>query len=83
MGGVIIGEFCLRRFFGMCHAPLFVKSSKFEYVAQANQDGYRFGHHYHFNSYGQRSDEPHYNKKKVLVLVILFYSVELCWIKIA
>jgi hypothetical protein len=24
----------------------------------SNQDGYRFGRHFHFNSYGQRNEEP-------------------------
>lgn len=33
-----------------------------------NQDGYRFGNHYHYNSYQQRSEEPDSTKKIVLGL---------------
>lgn len=73
VGGVIlamliVGEICLREFLGMCHAPLYYVSNKYEYMAKPNQDGYRFGYHYHYNSYSQRSDEPKKGKKKVLGL---------------
>lgn len=64
----IVGEICLREFLGMCHAPLYYVSNKYEYMAKPNQDGYRFGYHYHYNSYSQRSDEPKKGKKKVLGL---------------
>lgn len=73
LGGVILlvaicGEITLRKALGMCHASLYYKSNKYEYMACPNQDGYRFGHHYHYNSYSQRSDEPQKGKKKVLGL---------------
>lgn len=62
------GEIYLRKELGMCNAPLYYASNKYEYMAIPNQDGYRFGHHYHYNSYSQRSDEPQKGKKKVLGL---------------
>lgn len=65
---LVLGEIILREYLGMCHAPLYYSSSKFEYMACPNQDGYRFGHHYHYNSYSQRSYEPQNNRKKVLGL---------------
>ena len=37
-------------------------------MACPNQDGYRFGNHYHYNSYQQRSEEPDSTKKIVLGL---------------
>ena len=68
---LVLGEIILREYLGMCHAPLYYSSSKFEYMACPNQDGYRFGHHYHYNSYSQRSYEPQNNRKKVLRVMIL------------
>lgn len=65
---VIAGEICLREFWGMCDAPLYKESDKWEYMACPNQDGYRFGNHYHYNSYQQRSEEPDSTKKIVLGL---------------
>lgn len=52
----------------MCDAPLYEASDKWEYMACPNQDGYRFGNHYHYNSYKQRSEEPDSTKKIVLGL---------------
>lgn len=74
LGGVsiitffIVGEICLREFLGMCDAPLYKESDKWEYMVCPNQDGYRFGNHYHYNSYQQRSEEPDSTKKIVLGL---------------
>lgn len=74
LGGVsiitffIVGEICLREFLGMCDAPLYKESDKWEYMACPNQDGYRLGNHYHYNSYQQRSEEPDSTKKIVLGL---------------
>ena len=44
-------------------------------MACPNQDGYRFGNHYHYNSYQQRSEEPDSTKKIVLGLgdSVLFF----------
>ena len=48
---LVVGEVALRVFLGMCDAPLYEASKKWEYMACPNQDGYRFGNHYHYNSY--------------------------------
>lgn len=67
-GGIlIIGEILLR-LYGFCDAPLYRASEKYEYIAKSNQDGNRFGHHYHINSFGQRCEEPDSTKKIVLGL---------------
>jgi hypothetical protein len=63
---VVISEICLRSFLGLANAPLYYESDSFEYMASPNQDGYRFGNHYHYNSYSQRSEEP--DSTKVIVL---------------
>lgn len=53
---------------GFCHAPLYRESDAYEYMAQPNQDGRRFGNHYHYNSFSQRSDEPDTTRRIVLGL---------------
>lgn len=53
---------------GFCHAPLYRESDAYEYIAQPNQDGRRFGNHYHYNSFSQRSDEPDTTRRIVLGL---------------
>ncbi|MDO5525462.1 MAG: hypothetical protein Q4F85_05235 [Prevotella sp.] len=65
---LVVGEGILRKCLGMCDAPLYEASNKWEYMACPNQDGYRFGNHYHYNSYQQRSEEPDSTKKIVLGL---------------
>lgn len=62
------GEFALRVCLGMCQAPLYEESDEWEYMACANQNGMRFGNHFHYNSYQQRSEEPDSTKKIVLGL---------------
>lgn len=52
------GELLLRGVWGFGKMPLYYASNRYEYMACPNQDGVRFGNHYHFNSYSQRSDEP-------------------------
>lgn len=64
----LIGEAVLRIALGMCNAPLYCASEKYEYMACPNQDGMRFGNHYHYNSYSQRSEEPDSTKKIILGL---------------
>lgn len=61
-------EIFLRVYFGFCNAPLYECDSNFEYMLSANQEGYRFGHHFYINSYQQRSEEPDSSKKIVLGL---------------
>lgn len=65
---IISGEILLRVFCGLTHAPLYQESKEWEYMTRPNQDGYRFGHHYHFNSFGQRSEEPDSSKTIILGL---------------
>ena len=62
------GEFILRHFIGLTQAPLYFQSDKYEYMACPNQDRYRFGNHYHYNSYSQRSEEPDTTKQIILGL---------------
>ena len=65
---LIATEVVLRVEWGFVNAPLYYASSKYEYMACPNQDGYRFGNHYHYNSYSQRSEEPDSTKSIVLGL---------------
>ena len=53
---------------GLTKAPLYFESDKYEYMACPNQDGYRFGNHYHYNSYSQRSEEPDTTSRIILGL---------------
>lgn len=53
---------------GLTKAPLFLESNIYEYMACPNQDGYRFGNHYHYNSYSQRCEEPDTTKRIILGL---------------
>lgn len=68
MAAFVAGEVLLRMCWGLCDAPLYRTSEKFEYMACPNQDGQRFGCHYHYNSYAQRSEEPDSAKTIVLGL---------------
>ena len=62
----LLSEFALRQFWGFTNALLYYESQSYEYMARPNQDGYRFGNHYHYNAYSQRSEEP--DSTKVIVL---------------
>lgn len=74
----IVGELCLRYFLGLANAPLYYASNEYEYIVCPNQDGYRFGNHYHYNSYSQRSEEPDSTKTILLGLgdSVLFGGVQ-------
>lgn len=74
-----VSELCLRCILGLAHAPLYYASDEYEYMACPNQDGYRFGKHYHYNSYSQRSDEPDSTKTIILGLgdSVLFGGVQI------
>lgn len=65
---IVISELYLRLKWGFCDALLYDHSDKYEYIAQPNQDRYRFGAHIHYNSYSQRSAEPDSTKKIILGL---------------
>lgn len=64
----ILVEIGLRLLFGLCDALLYVSHNSYEYIAAPNQDGKRFGNHYHYNSYSQRSNEPDSTKTILLGL---------------
>ena len=68
IGLLFIGEVILRQIWGFANAPLYETNDKWEYMVCPNQDGYRFGNHYHYNSYGQRSEDPDSNKTIILGL---------------
>lgn len=61
-------ELFLRFQFGFCNALLYQSSDKYEYIAQPNQDRYRFRAHIRTNSYSQRNEEPDSTKIKILGL---------------
>lgn len=61
-------ELLLRYYLGFCDALLYQSSDKYEYIAQPNQDRYRFGAHIRSNSYSQRNEEPDSTKIKILGL---------------
>lgn len=63
-----MSEIALRKIWGFAHAPLYQENAAYEYIVQPNQDGVRFGKHYHYNSYSQRSEEPDSTKHIVLGL---------------
>ncbi len=63
----IVGEVALS-YYGFAHAPLYYSSDKYEYMASPNQGGVRFGNHYHYNSYSQRSEEPDSSRTIILGL---------------
>ena len=65
---LFIAEFILRTIFGLCDVVLYQESSKYEYIAQPNQDRYVLFSHVFFNSYSQRSEEPDSTKKIILGL---------------
>ncbi|MBR0501617.1 MAG: hypothetical protein IJJ77_00035, partial [Paludibacteraceae bacterium] len=68
VGIAIVLEVYLRMVWGFCNAPLYRVSNKYEYIVLPSQDGMRFGSHYHYNSYSQRSEEPDTTRRKVLGL---------------
>ena len=65
---IALTELVLRLVFGFCDAVLYQSSSAYEYIAQPNQQRYRFFSHIDYNSYSQRSEEPDSAKTIVLGL---------------
>ena len=64
----ILSEVALRLFWGLGNAPLYMEDCEYEYIVVPNQDGYRFGKHYHYNSFSMRCDEPDSTRTIVLGL---------------
>lgn len=65
---LLLIELICRFVFGFRDAPLFQADNDYEYIAQPNQDRFRFLCHYKTNSFCQRSEEPDSTKKRVLGL---------------
>ena len=65
---VIVAEGLCRFMFGFGDAPLFQADEDYEYIAQPNQERFRFLCHYKTNSYSQRSEKPDSTRKRVLGL---------------
>lgn len=65
---LLVTELFLRFNYGFCDAPLYQYDEQYEYIAQPNQQGERFGNDYYFNSHSQRSDEPEKSGKIILGL---------------
>lgn len=61
-------EAYLRIYWGFCDALLYNHNEKYEYIAQPNQNRYRFRCHIKYNSYSQRCDEPDTTKTIILGL---------------
>ncbi|MDR2122240.1 MAG: hypothetical protein LBP34_03855 [Flavobacteriaceae bacterium] len=55
---VVAIEVYLRCYWGFCDAVLTQESDKFEYIAQPNQNRFRFRKHIRYNEYSMRSDSP-------------------------
>ena len=65
---VLLSEFALRFIWGFGKMPLYIESSKYEYMYAPNQEMLRFGHYFYTNSYSQRSSEPDSTKCIILGL---------------
>lgn len=56
---LLIGtEIYLRKYWGFCDSVLMMENKHYEYIAQPNQDRFRFRHHVQYNSFSMRSPEP-------------------------
>lgn len=65
---LIVLEVICRFVFGFGDAPLFQTDDDYEYIAQPNQDRFRFLCRYKTNSYCLRSEEPDSTRKRILGL---------------
>ena len=59
-------ELILRFCFGFCDAVLMKEDLAFEYIAQPNQNRYRFRNHIKYNEYSMRSDSVKESSVKIL-----------------
>jgi len=50
-------ELYLRLYWGFCDSVLMMANKNYEYIAQPNQDRFRFRKHVYYNSFSMRSDE--------------------------
>ena len=54
---VLIMEIFLRKYYGFCDTVLIKEDSNYEYIAQPNQNRFRFRNHVNYNSKSMRSEE--------------------------
>lgn len=55
---LLFAEIFLRTYYGFCDTVLLREDPNYEYIAQADQDRWRFRHHIRYNSLSMRSEEP-------------------------
>jgi hypothetical protein len=55
---IVVIEVYLRCYWGFCDTVLTQESDKFEYIAQPNQNRFRFRKRLRYNEYSMRSDSP-------------------------
>jgi lysophospholipase L1-like esterase len=53
---IVAVEIYMRSYWGFCDTVLTRESNKYEYIAQPNQDRFRFRKHVRYNEYSMRSD---------------------------
>ncbi len=63
---LVFTELILRFYFGFCDAVLMKEDFAFEYIAQPNQDRYRFRKHIRYNEFSMRSDTVRKSSLKIL-----------------
>ena len=62
----LLTEFALRYFWGFCDSVLMETNPHYEYIAQPNQNRYRFRSHIFYNSFSMRSPEPDSTAETIL-----------------
>jgi hypothetical protein len=65
---VVASELYLRYYWGFCDTILMKEDPNFEYIAQPNQNRFRFRHHVYYNAFSMRSPEIESQSKKILGL---------------
>jgi hypothetical protein len=54
---ILVGAEVVLRYYGFCDAVLFREDPDFEYIANPNQERFRYGNHIRYNSNSMRSEE--------------------------
>lgn len=57
LAALVAAELFLRLYYGFCDTVLMKEDPQYEYIAQPNQDRFRFRNHIRYNSMGMRSGE--------------------------
>lgn len=68
IGLLLSVELYLRFYWGFCDTVLTKESDKYEYIAQPNQNRFRFRKHIKYNEYSMRSKEIGASKRKLTLL---------------